>query len=207
MSVPPFACVCASARCTLASLGYPLEPVQETNKLHFNGRNINFPQDGELIIAVEPQHLTPVKRRRVSLLRCKIGRCDSKRSMREGDRRFDLSARCQRPSKGLLSRAVTRLLSTLKGFWPLCDKNDIKYWHVVTNVVPLHFGGNRAAAFMRNLGTRRRNPPQHFSSSLCYFEAISSYLWHVLRLRQWWRKASAAAAQRQRVSSPDSPAV
>lgn len=103
--------MCASARCTLASLGYPLEPVQETNKLHFNGRNINFPQDGKLIIAAEPQHLTPVKRRRVSLLRCKIGRCDSKWSMREGDRRCDLSARCQRPSKGLLSRTVTGWVS------------------------------------------------------------------------------------------------
>lgn len=28
--------------CTPASLGYPLQPVQETNKLHFNMRNINF---------------------------------------------------------------------------------------------------------------------------------------------------------------------
>ncbi len=58
----PFACVCVCVcvcvRCTLASLGYPLQPVQETNKLHFNMRNINFPLDGKLIMAVEPPHLT-----------------------------------------------------------------------------------------------------------------------------------------------------
>lgn len=46
--------VCVCVWCTLASLGYPLQPVQETNKLHFSMRNINFPLDGKLIMAVEP---------------------------------------------------------------------------------------------------------------------------------------------------------
>lgn len=50
--------VCVCVRCTLASLGYPLQPVQETNKLHFNMRNINFPLDGKLIMAVQPPRLT-----------------------------------------------------------------------------------------------------------------------------------------------------
>lgn len=52
------ATVCMCAPCTLASLSYPLHPVQETNKLHFNLRNINFPLDGKLIMAVEPSCLT-----------------------------------------------------------------------------------------------------------------------------------------------------
>lgn len=53
--------VCVCVRCTLASLGYPLQPVQETNKLHFNMRNINFLLDGKLIMAVEPPTPKPVQ--------------------------------------------------------------------------------------------------------------------------------------------------
>lgn len=54
------ACMCM--RYTLASLGDPLQPVQETNKLHFSLRNINFPLDGKLIMAVEARsHLPPSK--------------------------------------------------------------------------------------------------------------------------------------------------
>ena len=60
MFVFSFVCYCSRVCvwCTLLSLGYPLQPVQETNKLHFNLRNINFPLDGKLIMAVEPSHLT-----------------------------------------------------------------------------------------------------------------------------------------------------
>lgn len=54
-------CMCVCVRCTLASLGYPLQPVQETNKLHFNMRNINFLLDGKLIMAVEPPTPKPVQ--------------------------------------------------------------------------------------------------------------------------------------------------
>ena len=47
-------CVCVSLRTrachTLPSSGYPLQPVQEANKLHFNMKNINFPLDGKLIM-------------------------------------------------------------------------------------------------------------------------------------------------------------
>lgn len=55
--------------CTLVSLGYPLQPVQETNKPHFNLRNINFPLDGKLIMAVEPPHLTLSVKRSVTAMR------------------------------------------------------------------------------------------------------------------------------------------
>lgn len=44
------ACVCGAR---LATLGYPLQAVQKTNKPHFNLRNINFPPDGKLIMAQE----------------------------------------------------------------------------------------------------------------------------------------------------------
>lgn len=70
-------CVCLFVWvwCTLASLGYPLQPVQETNKLHFNMRNINFPPDGKLIIAVEPPRTYP--RYTVSLLGWRVSRHDN----------------------------------------------------------------------------------------------------------------------------------
>lgn len=48
-------CVCVGVCAMLAGLmGYPLQLVQETNKRHFNLRNINFPLDGKLIMEAEP---------------------------------------------------------------------------------------------------------------------------------------------------------
>ena len=74
-------CVCLCVCCTLASLGYPLQPVQETNKLHFNMRNINFPLDGKLIMAVEPPLTYP--RYTVSLLGWRVSRQDNDWSMHQ----------------------------------------------------------------------------------------------------------------------------
>lgn len=59
-------CVC-SAR--WPHLGYPLQPVQKTNKPHFNLRNINFPLDGKLIMAQELSHLTLSKTHSVTAIK------------------------------------------------------------------------------------------------------------------------------------------
>lgn len=88
--------------CAPASLGYTLEAVQEANTIHSKWENINFPQDGRLIMATEPRQLAMS-----GMSGEEIGRSDSKPSMAEVDQR--LPAPCQRPSEDLLSRVKRKV--------------------------------------------------------------------------------------------------
>lgn len=81
-------CQCVCARWPHKHTGlYPLQPVQETNKLHFNFRNINFLFDGKLISppSTPPTpHLT-LSRYTVSLLGSPVNSSDIRSMHRATD--------------------------------------------------------------------------------------------------------------------------